>query len=90
MASIYQVVWELPEAIEGEVTFTLANGMNGLTDDGAFLGTVTGQVGEKIDFTAPTKSGYVLKGWYLDYACSIPFMGTTYSQDLILYAKWGK
>lgn len=90
MASIYQVVWELPEAIEGEVTFTLANGMNGLTDDGAFLGTVTGQVGEKIDFTAPTKSGYVLKGWYLDYACSIPFTGTTYSQDLILYAKWGK
>lgn len=90
MASIYQVVWELPEAIEGEITFTLANGMNGLTDDGAFLGTVTGQVGEKIGFTDPTKSGYVLKGWYLDYACSIPFTGTTYGQDLILYAKWGK
>ncbi len=90
MASIYQVVWELPEAITGEVTFTLANGMNSLTDDGAFLGTVTGQVGEKIDFATPTKSGYKFDGWYLDYACSIPFTGTTYSQDLILYAKWGK
>ena len=90
MASIYQIVWELPEAITGEVTFTLANGQNSLTDDGAFLGTVTGKVGEEINFTAPTKDGYQLKGWYLDYACSIPFTGTEYSQDLILYAKWGK
>ena len=90
MASIYQVVWELPEAITGEVTFTLANGKNDLLDDGAFLGTVTGKVGESISFTAPTKDGYTIKGWYLDYACSIPFTGTTYSQDLILYAKWGK
>ena len=90
MASIYQIVWELPEAITGEVTFTLANGKNDQNDDGAFLGTVTGQVGEKINFTAPTKDGYTIKGWYLDYACTIPFTGTTYSQDLILYAKWGK
>ena len=90
MASIYQVVWSLPEAISGEVTFTLANGKNNLTDDGAFLSSVAGQVGEEIDFTAPTKDGYQFEGWYLDYACSIPFTGTTYSQDLILYAKWVK
>ena len=90
MASIYQIVWELPEKIEGEVTLTLANGMNSLEDDGAFITTVGGQVGEKIEISTPIKDGYTFAGWYLDYACSIPFTGTTYSQNLILYAKWGK
>ena len=90
MASIYQVVWELPEAITGEVTFTLANGKNSLADDGSFIQSVTGQVGNAINVPAPTKAGYKFGGWYLDYACSIPFTGTTYSQDLILYAKWVK
>ena len=90
MASIYQVVWELPEAITGEVTVQCANGKNNLTDDGSFIKSVTAQVGDAINLETPTKAGYKFDGWYLDYACSIPFTGKTYSQDLILYAKWVK
>ena len=89
-ASIYQVVWSLPEAFEGEVTVKLVNGMNTLVDDGALISSVVGQVGEAIELPEATKSGYTLEGWYLDCACSIPFMGETYSQDLTLYAKWVK
>ncbi len=89
-ASIHQVVWSLPEAFTGEVSLTLVNGMNSLADDGLLINTVTGQVGESIEVADPVKSGYVFEGWYLDCACTIPFMGDTYSQDLTLYAKWVK
>ena len=94
-ASIYQVVWELPEAFTGEVTLTLTSGqaMNGSTDagDGLLITTVTGQVGQAIVLPEnPTKTGYKFSGWYLDYACTIPFTATTYSNDLTLYAKWVK
>lgn len=92
MASIYQIVWELPEAIEGEVTLTLVGGKSSNTydGDGKLISTVTGQVGQEIVLPTPTQTGYKFDGWYMDYACSIPFTGTTYSQDLILYAKWVK
>ena len=95
MASIYQIVWSLPEAIEGDVTLTFVSGKapNGSTDngDGLLITTVTGNVGEEIVLPEPpTKAGYKFDGWCLDYAGNMPFTGTTYSQDLILYAKWVK
>ena len=94
-ASIYQVVWKLPEAITGEVTLTFVGGkaLNGTTDngDGRLITTVTGQAGEAIILPeAPQKTGYTFGGWYLDYAGTMPFTATTYSKDLILYAKWIK
>ncbi len=89
-ASIYQIVWELPEAISGEVSLNCFNGLNNLEDDGLLITTVAGQVGEEIELSTPTKSGYKFEGWYLDWACSIPFAGETYSQNLTLYAKWVK
>ena len=95
MASIYQIVWSLPEAIEGDVTLTFVSGKapNGSTDngDGLLITTVTGNVGEEIVLPEnPTKAGYRFDGWCLDYAGNMPFVGITYSQDLVLYAKWVK
>ena len=95
MASIHQVIWGLPEAIEGEVTLTFVSGkaLEGSTDkgDGLLITTVTGIVGEDIVLPEnPTKEGYKFEGWFLDYAGNMPFTGTTYSKDLTLYAKWVK
>jgi len=92
-ASIYQVVWSLPEAFTGEVTLTLTGGKSpsGTYDgDGLLIDTVTGQVGDAIELPTPTKAGYKFDGWYMDYACTMPFVATTYSKDLTLYAKWVK
>ena len=94
-ASIYQVVWELPKAFTGEITITLAGGktMNGKTDagDGLLIGTVSGQVGEAIVLPeAPQKAGYKFEGWYMDYACTMPFTATTYCNNFTIYAKWVK
>ncbi len=94
-ASIYQVVWELPERYTGEATLTFVGGeaMNGTTDngDGLLITTVTGQVGETITLPEdPQKAGYRFDGWYLDYAGTMPFTEETYSKNLTLYAKWVK
>ena len=91
MASIYQIVWSLPESPKGEITLTLVGGKltTGTYDnDGKLIATVTGQAGEAIELPTPTMEGYTFDGWYLDYVCSVPFTATTYSKDLILYAKW--
>ena len=94
-ASIYQVVWELPERLTGEVTINFVSGeaMNGKTDagDGLFITSISGQVGEKIVLPeAPTKAGFTFDGWYLDYAGTMVFTGDTYCKNLTLYAKWVK
>ena len=93
-AGIYQVVWELPEAFTGDITITLAGGktMNGSTDvgDGLIIDTITGQVGETIELPTLTKAGYTFGGWYMDYACTMPFVGETYCNNITLYAKWVK
>lgn len=36
----------------------------------------------------PVKEGYTFAGWYLDEACTIPFTGTTVTEDITLYAGW--
>ena len=90
-ASIYQIVWSLPASPTKEVTLTLVGGKltSGTYDgDGKQIATVTGQVGEDIELPTPTMEGYIFDGWYLDYVCSVPFTVTTYSKDLVLYAKW--
>ena len=82
-ASIYQIVWEVPTAPSGEVTITLVNG-----ETNNKIATVQGNVGENIVLPNPTCAGYTFDGWYLDRAYKIPFTATTYSKDLIVYAKW--
>lgn len=92
-ASIYQVVWNLPEAITGEITLTLVGGKptgDAYDGDGLLITTVSGQAGETIELPTVTKAGYKFEGWYMDYACSMPFVGTTYCNNLTLYAKWVK
>ena len=85
-ASIYQIVWEMPAAPTGDVTLTFVGGNDGGDKK---IATVTGKVGETIVLPAtPTAPGLKFEGWYLDYACKIPFDSTTYSKDLIIYAKW--
>ena len=49
---------------------------------------VSGLPGEKIPFPAPQMSNYKINGWYLDEACTKLFTGTTFSENLTLYAKW--
>ena len=84
MASIYQIIWELPEA--PEVTITFVSGKDG---GDSKIATVTGSLGEDIVFPKnPTNEGYKFAGWHLDRECTIPFTATTYSKDLVVYAKW--
>ena len=94
MASIYQVVWELPEAPAGEITVNFVGGKlasGTYASDGLVIESVSGQFGEEIVLsTEPTMAGYKFEGWYLDYACTMPFTLTTYSKDLTVYAKWTK
>ena len=94
-ASIYQVVWELPERPTGEVTINFVGGeaMSGKADngDGLFITSITGNVGEEIVLpAAPTKAGFTFDGWCLDYAGTMPFTGTVYEKSFTLYAKWVK
>ena len=87
------MIWELPEAITGEVTLTLVGGKSSsgaYADEGLTIGTVTGQVGEAIELPTPTMAGYTFGGWYMDYACNMPFVGEVYCNSLTLYAKWTK
>jgi uncharacterized repeat protein (TIGR02543 family) len=39
---------------------------------------------------APTRSGYIFGGWYLESDCTTPwdFGSNTVDSDVILYAKW--
>ena len=85
-ASIYQIIWDVPSAPTGDITITLVGGKDGKD---AKLSTVTGKFGETIVLPQNVaNAGYKLAGWYLDRECTIPFTATTYSKDLILYAKW--
>ena len=87
------MVWNLPEAITGEITLTLVGGKptgDAYDGDGLLITTVSGQAGETIELPTVTKAGYKFEGWYMDYACSMPFVGTTYCNNLTLYAKWVK
>ena len=56
--------------------------------DNAEISVITGLVGETITFPTPSILNHNLAGWYLDYACTQPFTGTTFSDDLTLYAKF--
>lgn len=35
-----------------------------------------------------TKEGYTFTGWFLDEDCTIPYEGTTITEDTVLYAGW--
>lgn len=54
-------------------------------DRSAFL-TITIESDLPVD--NPTKTGYVFTGWYTDKDCTIPFEGSTITEDITLYAGW--
>ena len=56
-------------------------------DNAKVADPVLGVVGTKITLPVPKMRNYNFEGWYLDYACTQPFTGTTFSEDLTLYAK---
>ena len=85
-ASIYQIVWDAPATPTEELTIIFVGGKDG---GDSKIATVTGNIGEPIVLPAsPTYPGFKFVGWYLDYAYTIPFTATTYSKDLVVYAKW--
>ena len=85
-ASIYQIIWEISSSSTREVTITFVGGKDG---GDAKIATIKGKIGETIVLPAtPTYPGFKFAGWYTDYACTIPFTATTYSNDLVVYAKW--
>jgi len=47
---------------------------------------------EKIKLKAPSRSGYIFKGWYTDkkYKKKISIIQSNQSKDITLYAKWEK
>lgn len=50
---------------------------------------IFGIIGEEIPtLPIPQMSNYNFEGWYLDYACTIPFEETTFRENLTIYAKW--
>ena len=85
-ASIYQIIWEAPAVPSGDITITFVGGKDGGDKK---IASVTGNVGETVVLPAnPSNPGYIFAGWYLDRECKIPFAATTFSKDLVVYAKW--
>jgi len=67
----------------GKLTSGTYNG-----DNAEIASPISGIVGEEITLPTPQMRNYNFEGWYLDYACTTPFEGTTFSESLTLYAKW--
>jgi uncharacterized repeat protein (TIGR02543 family) len=83
-ASIYQIIWELPEAPKATITF-----VGGKDGNDQKLATSEGIIGQNIVLPGtPNNPGYTFGGWFTDYACTIPFNATTYTTDMVVYAKW--
>ena len=61
---------------------------NGNTGNAVMPASISGIVGEEITLPTPQMGNYNFEGWYLDYACTVLFTGTTFSESLTLYAKW--
>lgn len=60
------------------------------TQGGSAVASVTVEEGKTLVLpAAPTKTGYIFVGWYLDSDCTQEFSATqTISQNITLYAKW--
>ena len=83
--SIMRTIWRVPARPEGSFTVTFQS--NG----GSAVESMTGEFGTAMTApTDPTREGYRFDGWYADSTLQVPFPFTSYSQDLILYAKWVK
>ena len=62
---------------------------NGNTGNAEMPASISGIMGKEITLPAdPRLSSYNFEGWYSDKACTTLFEGTTFSEDLTLYAKW--
>ena len=83
--SIMRTIWRVPARPEGSFTVTFQS--NG----GSVVESMTGEFGTAMTAPEdPTREGYRFAGWYADSALQVPFLFTSYSQNLTLYAKWVK
>ena len=59
-------------------------------DNAQIAASINGLVGEKFSYPEITLQlkGYNFAGWCTDYACTKSYTGTTFSEDMTLYAKW--
>ncbi len=59
-------------------------------DNTQIAASIYGLVGEKFSYPEITLQlkGYNFAGWCTDYACTKSYTGTTFSEDMTLYAKW--
>lgn len=60
------------------------------TNGGEALDPVSGAIGESITTRIPTpqRADRSFGGWYLDSALTQPFLETTFTKNMTLYAKW--
>ncbi len=83
--SIMRTIWRVPARPDGSFTVTFQS--NG----GSAVESITGEFGTVMTAPEdPTRDGYRFAGWYTDSALQVPFLFTSYSQNMILYAKWVK
>ena len=55
------------------------------------FGTIPVIYGNRYFPPIPQKSGYIFRGWFLDSACTIPWVSTTkVKKEMALYPKWEK
>ena len=70
------------------ITYRINYVLDGGTNNSANPSTYT--VENTVTFKAPTKAGYVFKGWYEEAGFTTPITSTANKTgDLTIYAKWG-
>ena len=72
------------------ITETLGVTVRFETNGGKALEPVSGAIGESITTRIPTpqRADRSFGGWYLDSALTQPFLETTFTKNMTLYAKW--
>lgn len=74
----YQAIWQVHRAT---ITF--------FTNGGTDCANLTGATGSALVLPTPSRKGYSFAGWFLDDACTIPYVATVYPHDdMALQAGW--
>ena len=68
-------------------TITLKGGVGYENANAEIATAVSGIIGHAITLPNPKVVNYDFAGWFVDYECTIVFTGTTFSEDMTVYAK---